>query len=218
MFLPRPRGTGTLWLALLLLLPSAGNATSTNQANVDLTTNLNTLAVQIGQSPPLPAGGCWSGYAWHTTYGGCRRAEQQSETAQCPAGYTGSQVRYRTAYILQSNPSDVAYTGWGAWQTSCQVVAPTTVNFEVLKRPGGVSCRFPDFLVRATYPNGSPASGISLTWSVVGAGAIDVGASTTNSNGEAGASGTVFPNMQLRVRVSWQSSAVEITGVCIGGT
>ncbi|MCZ8411282.1 hypothetical protein O9649_26190 [Achromobacter dolens] len=218
MFLPRPRGTGKLWLALLLLLPCAGNATSTSQANVDLTTNLNTLAVQIGQSPPLPAGGCWSGYAWHTTYGGCRRADQQSETAQCPAGYTGSQVRYRTAYILQSNPNDVAYTGWGAWQSSCQVVAPTQAVFTILLRPTGVGCRSTEYKVRANYPDGSVAAGITLNWEVVGLGAIDTNVTTTNGRGEASVFGTYFHNLDLRVKVSFGSSSQEIYGICIGGT
>ncbi len=122
MFLPSLKGKGRRGLALLclLLFPlTFAQASPDNQADVELRTNISTMAVQITQGAPLPPGGCVSGYLWHTTYGGCRRAQTQSEAGQCPAGYTGSRIRYRTAYILQANPGDIAYEGWGAWQDGC---------------------------------------------------------------------------------------------------
>lgn len=227
MFLPAIRGKGRPWLVLLcvFLFPltvvqaaTDNPAATNNQADVQLKADINTLAVQIGQGAPLPPGGCKPGYLWHTTYGGCRIAQAQSETGLCPSGYTGSRVRYRTAYILQANSADVVYEGWGAWQDRCQALPPATVTFQVLRRPGGVDCRFPEFRVRATYPDGSAARGIGLTWSVIGDGALDRYSSNTDGNGEASVYGTVFPNMQLTARVSWQASAIEIYGICIGGT
>ncbi|AZS77419.1 hypothetical protein LMG2828_00300 [Achromobacter piechaudii] len=121
MFLPPTRGKSGALLALLfaLLLPTGGHASTANQADVQLQTDLNTMVVRVDQSAPMPPGGCAGGYSWHTTYGGCRVPQTQTEYSQCPAGYTGSQVRYRTYYVLQANASDVAYEGWGPWQDGC---------------------------------------------------------------------------------------------------
>jgi hypothetical protein len=121
MFLPSMRGQGRALLALLfaLLVPTVSQASTAKQADVQLQTDLNTMVVRVDQGAPLPPGGCVGGYSWHTTYGGCRIAQTQAEYSQCPAGYTGSQVRYRTYYVLQANANDVAYEGWGPWQDGC---------------------------------------------------------------------------------------------------
>lgn len=121
MFLPSTRGKGRALLALLfaLLLPTVSQASTTNQADVQLGTELNTMVIRVDQGAPLPPGGCVGGYSWHTTYGGCRIARTQAAYSQCPAGYTGNQVRYRTYYVLQANANDVAYEGWGPWQDGC---------------------------------------------------------------------------------------------------
>lgn len=219
MILPRARGKGRPWLALLFLflLPATHAAPASNQADVELRTNISTMAVQITQGAPLPPGGCKSGYLWHTTYGGCRIAQAQSESAQCPAGYTGTRVRYRTVYVLQANPADVAYEGWGAWHDSCQALPPATVNFQLLKAPGGVDCRNTEIRVRVTYPDGSRASGISLSWTP-SYGGVQSSTTTTDGNGESSNWATNFVNMQMAVQVSWNSSTVRVVGVCIGGT
>ncbi|MCP2518802.1 hypothetical protein M5J07_28015 [Achromobacter mucicolens] len=114
-------GRRALALTALLVSTHAAVAADPNgkQADVQLKTDLTLMNVQVTQGAPLPPGGCFSGYAWHTTYGGCRLAQSQSESATCPAGYTGSRTRYRTAYILQANHADVAYEGWGPWQDAC---------------------------------------------------------------------------------------------------
>jgi len=114
-------GRRALALTALLVSTNAAAAAEPNgkQADVQLKTDLTLMKVQISQGAPLPPGGCISGYAWHTTYGGCRLAQSQSESATCPAGYSGSRTRYRMAYILQANQADVAYEGWGPWQDAC---------------------------------------------------------------------------------------------------
>ncbi|MFF7060564.1 hypothetical protein ACFY89_28125 [Achromobacter spanius] len=121
MFLPSMRGQGRALLALLfaLLVPTVSQASTAKQADVQLQTDLNTMVIRVDQGAPLPPGGCVGGYSWHTTYGGCRIAQTQAEYSQCPAGYTGNQVRYRTYYVLQANANDVAYEGWGPWQDGC---------------------------------------------------------------------------------------------------
>ncbi|CAB3842291.1 hypothetical protein N5C72_19525 [Achromobacter mucicolens] len=110
-------------LALAALLVSSHAAAAADppgkQADVQLKTDLTHMNILVTQGAPLPPGGCVAGYAWHTTYGGCRRAESQPESAACPAGFTGNRTRYRTAYILQANAYDVAYEPWGPWQDSC---------------------------------------------------------------------------------------------------
>jgi len=115
------RGQGRALLALLfaLLVPTVSQASTAKQADVQLQTDLNTMVIRVDQGAPLPPGGCVGGYSWHTTYGGCRIAQTQAEYSQCPAGYTGNQVRYRTYYVLQANANDVAYEGWGPWQDGC---------------------------------------------------------------------------------------------------
>lgn len=213
--LSRVRAYTLAFLSTLGMVPVA-NAVA--QADVQLQTDLQHLSVQINQSAPLPPGGCVAGHSWHTTYGGCRRAETQTESTQCPTGYTGSQVRYRTAYILQANPNDVAYTSWGAWQSSCQAVAPSQAVFTILTRPNGVNCRSTEYKVRANYPDGSAAAGVTLNWSVVGIGAINTNTTTTNGRGEASVFGMYFHNQVLKLRVSFGSSSQEIMGICVAGT
>lgn len=115
------RGRGGHWLAsTLFLIPALSNASATNQADVQLQADINTMFVQVNQRAPLPPGGCVAGYAWHTTYGGCRRAQTQSELGRCPPGFIGTKVRYRMAFALQANAHDVAYDAWGAWHDSCR--------------------------------------------------------------------------------------------------
>lgn len=137
MFLPSIRGRGRPLLALLfLLIPALGQA-ATNEADVQLQTDISTMFVQVDQGAPLPPGGCVSGHTWHTTYGGCRRAESQPETAECPASYTGIRTRYRTAYILQANAYDVVYEGWGAWQDNCTASRGAGVVDAVIAKVAG---------------------------------------------------------------------------------
>src|SRR5690606_22799455 len=104
---------------VLLPLASPFASPTTNQADVQLQTDLSHMVIRVDQADPLPPGGCTAGHAWHPTFGGCRRQETRSEVAPCAAGWTGSKVRYRTAYILQANAADVAYGDWGPWQESC---------------------------------------------------------------------------------------------------
>ncbi|MDT4816050.1 hypothetical protein FQZ97_490910 [compost metagenome] len=139
MFLPSLRGKGRPWLALLLFLlsPATSHASTANQADVQLQTDLSTMVIRVDQGAPLPPGGCVGGYSWHTTYGGCRIAQTQAEYAQCPAGYTGNQVRYRTYYVLQANASDVAYEGWGAWQEGCTAARASGVVDTVIAKARG---------------------------------------------------------------------------------
>ncbi|MBB1597479.1 hypothetical protein [Achromobacter sp. UMC46] len=139
MFLPSMRGRGRPWLALLfaLFLPAASQASTANQADVQLQTDLNTMVIRVDQGAPLPPGGCVGGYSWHTTYGGCRIAQTQAEFAQCPAGYTGNQVRYRNYYVLQANASDVAYEGWSAWQDGCTAARAAGVLDVVIAKARG---------------------------------------------------------------------------------
>lgn len=190
----RRRSRRALLLAGLILSPlsaaqaAAGNA---NQANVTLRTDLNTMTVQVGQRAPLPPGGCTPGYTWHTTYGGCRIAQKQSESTKCPSGQTGTRSRARTAFILQADPANVVYEGWGAWQNSCQAPrAPSRVILTWVSWPksGPVPCdAHLEWKVRATYENGSPAQGLALTWTSYFSSGIEYPGKviTTNANGEA---------------------------------
>jgi hypothetical protein len=225
MFLPSTRGKGRQWLALLCLflfpLTIVQATPASNQAGVELRTNISTMAVQITQGAPLPPGGCNAGYLWHTTYGGCRIAQTQSESAQCPAGYTGSRVRYRNAYILQANPADIAYEAWGAWHDSCQAPPPpATVKMEILKGPDVLHCRFPDYKVRFTYPDGSPASGIDLKWETDPNfdAAVAEPVTRTDSDGVTGNTIVRFASMTAYITVSWGASRFSLIGYCIGGT
>jgi len=127
-------GARALALVGLALAPLAHAQT---QADVQLQTDLQHMSVQVNQGAPLPPGGCIAGYSWHTVYGGCRRAETQSETTQCPDGYVGTQVRYRTAYILQANPADVAHEDWGPWQQNCQAPRGAGVVDTVIAKARG---------------------------------------------------------------------------------
>ncbi|OZI26051.1 hypothetical protein CAL26_01470 [Bordetella genomosp. 9] len=135
------RRWGALLLALAMLFTSihtdAANAPTGNQADVQLKTDLTHMVIQINQGAPLPPGGCNAEYAWHTVFGGCRRAVVQSEAGPCPAGYIGSSTRYRTAYILQANANDVAYDPWGAWQNTCARARASGVIGTVLAQVRG---------------------------------------------------------------------------------
>ncbi|WP_088153786.1 hypothetical protein [Achromobacter xylosoxidans] len=149
MFLPSSRGKGGLWLALFFLLfPALGQASSANQADMQLQTDLGSMLVRVDQGAPLPPGGCVSGFAWHTGYGGCRRADTQSETAACPPGTTGTRVRYRMAYVLQANAYDVAYEPWGTWQDTCTAARASGVLDVVLAKARGTETgeHFPNSL------------------------------------------------------------------------
>jgi len=106
-------------LALVALL-MASHAHANPAADVQLNTDLNRMSIHVGQGAPLPPGGCQAGYAWHTTYGGCRRRETVTESAPCPTGQTGSRTRQRTDYILQADAANVAHGPWGQWQDACQ--------------------------------------------------------------------------------------------------
>lgn len=125
----RPGRRKLLALAVLTQFPLSPTLTAApagNQANVELRTDLNTMAVQVGQGAPLPPGGCNPGYAWHTTYGGCRIAQKQSESTQCPSGQAGTRSRDRMAYVLQADPANVVYEEWGDWKDECRVAGPDT--------------------------------------------------------------------------------------------
>lgn len=139
MFLPSKRGKGRALLALLfaLLLPTVSQASTAKQADVQLQTDLSTMVIRVDQGAPLPPGGCVGGYSWHTTYGGCRIVQTQAEYSQCPAGYTGNQVRYRTYYVLQANANDVAYEGWGPWQDGCIATRASGVVDTVIAKARG---------------------------------------------------------------------------------
>lgn len=123
----RPGKRKLLALAILIpfpLSPALATAPAGNRANVELRTDLNTMTVQVSQAAPLPPGGCNPGYAWHTTYGGCRIAQKQAESTQCPSGQTGTRSRDRTAFVLQADPNNVVYEDWGAWKDECRVAGP----------------------------------------------------------------------------------------------
>lgn len=130
-----PSRAGRTWLAFTLLLASAlvqarGTEPEANpsEADVRLLTDVTRISVDVRQGAPLPPGGCVSGHSWHTGYGGCRRAVQETHTehAACPAGFNGTQTRTRTRtnYVLQANSGDVGYGQWGGWsgwnQSGCQ--------------------------------------------------------------------------------------------------
>jgi len=96
-----------------------------NTGEIDLVGNI-TMQVHIAQ----PGGACASGHAWHTTYGGCRRAvsEKAQQREACGVDYTGEQVRSRTRlqYIPQSTGQTVndPWGAWSAWDRSaCTVVS-----------------------------------------------------------------------------------------------
>lgn len=222
MILPSSKGLGRSLLALLFVfLPLSSQATVVNQADVRLQTNITTMSVQVNQGAPYPPGGCSAGYLWHTSYGGCRIAQSQSEYQQCPAGYTGSRVRYRNAYILQANPADVAYEAWGAWHDSCQAPPPpATVKMEILKGPDVLHCRFPDYKLRFTYPDGSAASGIDLKWETDPQfdAAVEFPVTRTDSDGVTSNTIVRFASMTAYITVSWGASRFSLIGYCIGGT
>jgi len=116
---------GALMMACTLPVFCAAKDLAPNTGNVDLVGNI-TMQVRISQ----PGGACESGYAWHATYGGCRRAvsQEQQQRESCGADYTGKQVRarVRTQYVLQST-GQAANDPWGAWsawdRSACVAVA-----------------------------------------------------------------------------------------------
>lgn len=108
----------TMLVVSLFAVPLAF-AQSSPAADMQLVTDLHHMQVQVNQSAPLPPGGCNSGYTWHTTYGGCRKPQIETETAACAANHTGSRTRTRTGYALQANGSDIKYGQWSAWAENC---------------------------------------------------------------------------------------------------
>jgi len=144
----------TLTPLLLCALPTlcCAKSLAPNTGDIDLVSEI-TMHVQIAQ----PGGACASGYVWHTTYGGCRRAvaqeEQQRET--CGADYTGEQtrVRARTQYILQSSGQaiDGPWHAWSAWDRSACTAVPRRV-------PGVIPSLIAQVLGGgvAFYTNGAP--------------------------------------------------------------
>lgn len=187
-------GKRSLVLTALLLSTHAMAAPTPDakQADVQLKTDLSLMKIQVVQGAPLPPGGCIGGYAWHTTYGGCRRAQSQPESASCPAGYSGSRTRYRTAYILQANANDIAYEPWGPWQDGCTANrAAGVVDTVIAKSRGaetgetfpnsltggiasqmqvnygtlfGVTIYRPNAELNCVFASGSTGSGTDRTW------------------------------------------------------
>jgi len=123
---------GTVLVLTALLIPPPAMAQP--KADVRLNTELNRMSVRIDQGAPLPPGGCQSGYAWHTTYGGCRRQEAVTESAPCPTGQTGSRTRQRTAYILQADARNIAHGPWEPWRDTCQRPRAQGVMDQVIVR------------------------------------------------------------------------------------
>ncbi|MNK98183.1 hypothetical protein D3C87_1185410 [compost metagenome] len=160
-------------LALVALLSSAHAMAATDradrQADVQLKTDVTLMNIQVSQGAPLPPGGCVGGYSWHTTYGGCRRAESQPDSGTCPPGYTGSRTRYRTAHILQANSYDVAYEAWGPWQESCTAPRASGVMDTVIAAARGaesgatgVGSGMPPGIERAMQVNYGTLYGITI--------------------------------------------------------
>lgn len=112
-------------LAVSLFAVPLASAQTSPAADMQLITDLHHMQVQVNQSAPLPPGGCNSGYTWHTTYGGCRKPQIETETAACAANYTGSRTRSRTGYALQANNSDIRYEQWDKWKENCVSSGPT---------------------------------------------------------------------------------------------
>lgn len=107
--------------SFLLTLPVilAAQTLAPNTGNIKLDADIEMHAI-IEQS----GGGCWPGFNWHSTYGGCRRRsiEQQIEGRVCQqSGYAGQETRTNTRYnyTLQST-GHVASEPWtyGAWNLS----------------------------------------------------------------------------------------------------
>ncbi|MGE8657045.1 MAG: hypothetical protein ACN6O8_09895 [Achromobacter sp.] len=313
-YLSRQRqGRRALLLAGLILFPLAAAqaaAPTANQANVNLETDINTMAVHVGQSAPLPPGGCNPGYAWHTTYGGCRIAQEQSESTQCPVGQTGTRARTRVAYALQADPQNVVYEDWGTWAGDCRASSapasgdcryepgkteivffrlpggdpvtvmqwqgaiivnsavhtygqipgyeavkglakdgwlyrtgtlapnqgdsfdttsyelcrepvdpplPSQVNFTRVQAPDALHCTFPWFTVRATFPDGTPAKGIKLTWTPLHSVQNRRKETVTDAKGEATYS-VARTTAGDTIRVHWGKSSMDLKYFCIGGT
>ncbi|WP_159069684.1 hypothetical protein [Achromobacter xylosoxidans] len=157
------QGRPALLLAGLILFPLAAAqaaAPTVNQANVNLETDISTMAIHVGQSAPLPPGGCNAGYAWHTTYGGCRIAQKQSESAQCPGGQTGTRKRERIAYALQADPGNVVYEDWDAWIGECRASAP----------PASGECRYEPGKTEIVFfrlPGGDPVTVVQWQGAIV---------------------------------------------------
>jgi len=115
---------------LLCALPVLGPAKDLqpNTGTIDLVSDI-TMQVQIAQ----PGGACASGYAWHSTYGGCRRAvlQEQQQREACGVDYAGAQtrVRTRTQYILQATgeAANDPWSAWQAWDRSACVAVPRRV-------------------------------------------------------------------------------------------
>ncbi len=126
-------------LALLLLPLSVQAGTlAPNSGDIELR-GTATATITIGGE------GCWSGYTWHTTYGGCRRRqlEQYTETAACPPGRTGQQTRTNSRYnYIAQGSNAVTSEPWiyGQWDDRyCGYVEPTRENSVLIDQASGGS-------------------------------------------------------------------------------
>jgi len=161
------RFTPLLLCAFPTLCPAKSLAPNTGNIHLESSITMN---VQIAQ----PGGACASGYVWHATYGGCRRAvaEEEQQRKTCGVDYTGEQtrVRARTQYVLQST-GQAAHDPWGAWsvwdRSACAAQprrTPGVISGLIALAVGGGN----EF-----YSNGSPtpkALRIRMPWEVRGRG------------------------------------------------
>lgn len=163
----RPGRCAFALAAFLLPLTSSFAVPPSNQADVQLQTDLGHMVIHVGQAEPLPPGGCTAGYSWHTTFGGCRRVVPESETSSCPANYKGNQVRTRSAFVLQANSNDIAYGPWSAWQSSCVYSPPITCRYDVYKYMITEDVRKRSDTMYRFYTNGTNDAthvGLQPTW------------------------------------------------------
>lgn len=164
-------------------------------------------------------GGIYSGQSaspWNDFDSDCTTTQYQS--IACPSGYNG--LQYQSRLVSTRDGYSLDYGSWNTYSSSCVYTPPppSQAVFTILARPSGVNCRFTEFKIRANYPDGSIASGITVNWTVLGNGALDTYSTVTNSKGEASAFGIDFHNLQMNVRVSFGISSQDIIGICIGGT
>lgn len=109
---------------LLLVGHASAQSLAPNSANVEVQSNIN-MTITAEQT----GGGCWAGYSWHQTYGGCRRQvlEQVSEQQACASGFTGQQSRINTRHnYIQQGTNATASSPWtqGSWDSSSCVKEP----------------------------------------------------------------------------------------------
>jgi len=110
----------TLAAVMTMTAAEADAVPESPAADVQLSTELDRISVQVDQGAPFAPGGCRADYRWHTTYGGCRRQEAVTQIEPCPPGHMGTRTRQRTAYILQADANNVAHGPWEPWRDTCQ--------------------------------------------------------------------------------------------------